>query len=143
MKTINEYSWEDKLTVGYNHIDLQHKKLLLIISEFKQLLCKLQKEYSLHIGKVLKSLTDYTIYHFAEEEKILSKFKYPDLEEHKKIHAKFVEKMQANFKLLASGDISSGIEFYEFLGKWLIIHIAQTDQEWSRYIKKNYPNEKF
>lgn len=143
MVKIIEYAWEDALSVGYHCIDLHHKKLLLIIKDFAALLKRPQKEYSLNIGKVLKELSDYTQYHFFEEEKIISKYKCPYFEQHSKIHAEFIKTINANLKDLASGDMEAGIEFYNFLGKWLLQHIGQEDHEWSGYVHEHYPNEKF
>ncbi|MEL3911641.1 bacteriohemerythrin [Treponema pedis] len=143
MKKINEYVWDDSLSVGYTCIDLHHKKLLLIIKDFASLLKCSQKEYSLNIGKVLKELSDYTKYHFCEEEKIISKYKCPFFEQHAKIHEEFISKINENLKILASGDMDAGIEFYNFLGKWLLEHIAAKDHRWSDYVHENYPNEKF
>ncbi len=143
MKDIIEFNWDDSLSVGYHCIDLHHKKLLLIIKDFGDLLKQGQKAYSLNIGKILKELSDYTHYHFSEEEKIISKFKCPYFEEHSKIHAEFINKISENLKGLATGDMDAGIEFHNFLGKWVLKHIAFRDHKWSDFIHENYPEAEF
>ena len=138
-----QYDWEDALSVGYNDIDMQHKKLFIIIRQFKEALDMPQNEYKLKIGKILTKLIDYTVYHFSAEEKIMEKYGYPELGEHAKMHESFVQKMHTGLKDLASGDIGAGKEFYYFLGKWLVEHIAVNDHKWSAFIHKNYPDEEF
>lgn len=138
-----QYDWEDALSVGYNDIDIQHKKLFIIIRQFKEALDMPQNEYKLKIGKILTKLIDYTVYHFSAEEKIMEKYAYPELGEHAKMHESFVQKMHTGLKDLASGDIGAGKEFYYFLGKWLVEHIAVNDHKWSAFIHKNYPDEEF
>ncbi len=143
MNEMEKFDWNDKLSVGYNNIDIQHKKLLLIINRFADLFKLSNNEYKANIGKVLKDLADYTEYHFEAEEKIMSKYEYPALDEHSRIHTEFIKKVNNSLKLLAAGDIQTGIEFYNFLGSWLIQHICITDQLWANYIAEKYPDEKF
>ncbi|MGP1458673.1 MAG: bacteriohemerythrin [Treponema sp.] len=143
MATLIEYNWHESLSVGYCYIDLHHKKLLLIIKKFGDLLKQGQKNYAANIGKILKELSDYTWYHFSEEEKIISKFQCPFFEEHAKIHAEFIEKINAGLKTLASGDMEAGLQFHNFLGKWLTEHIAVTDHKWSGFVHENYPDADF
>lgn len=143
MDEIVEYNWNDSLSVGYRSIDLHHKKLLLIINDFAALLKQPKKVYSVNIGKVIKELSDYTRYHFSEEEKIILKYNCPYYEQHSKIHKEFIEKINANLIPLASGNIEEGIKFYNFLAEWLIEHIGVEDHEWADYVHKNFPNEQF
>ena len=93
MSEIKGFEWEDSLSVGYNTIDLHHKKLLTIMEQFKNLFDLPQEEYKLKIGKILKSLSDYTYYHFEEEEKVMNEYGYPDLKEHAEIHKTFKKKI--------------------------------------------------
>ena len=58
--------WTDKLSVGIEIIDTQHKELFLrindLVAAIKQSVCKYK------IGDVVKFLGDYIIFHFGEEE---------------------------------------------------------------------------
>lgn len=143
MSDIKSFEWEDSLSVGYNTIDLHHKKLLSIMGHFKALFDLPQEEYKLKIGKVIKNLSDYTAYHFEEEEKIMKEYAYPKLQEHKDIHISFIKKIRDALIPLASGNIDAGLQFYDFLGKWLVEHIAGADHKWSEYIHKNHPDAAF
>ena len=127
MSEIKGFEWEDSLSVGYNTIDLHHKKLLTIMGQFKDLFNLPQEEYKLKIGKILKNLSDYTYYHFEEEE----------------IHKSFIKKIREAIVPLASGNIETGLQFYDFLGRWLVEHIAGADHDWAEYIHKEHPEAQF
>lgn len=143
MNEIKGFEWEDSLRVGYNTIDLHHKKLLSIMGQFKDLFDMPQEEYKHKIGKIIKSLSDYTSYHFAAEEKIMQEYGYPDLAKHSEIHNSFIKKIQEAIIPLASGNVETGIQFYDFLGRWLVEHIAGSDHKWAEYIHQNHPEAEF
>jgi hemerythrin-like metal-binding domain len=143
MENDRNIEWDESLSVGYIEIDGHHKKLVNIVGEVRSLLSLPVNEYRLKVGKVLKKLSDYTVYHFEEEEKIMKKYKYPGLEEHAKIHSFFIKKLNDCLPLMASGDKKTAIEMYNFLSVWLVQHIAIDDHKWSAFIHEKYPNEKF
>lgn len=138
-----EVKWQESLSIGYATIDGHHKKLVRIVEELRNMLDLPEVEYRLKIGKMLKQLSDYTIYHFNEEERIMQKYEYPNLREHATIHAFFVEKLHSTLPLIAKGDKSVAIEMYGFLSDWLIEHIAVEDRKWAEFIHKTYPDEDF
>ena len=143
METYKNIKWEDNLSVGYVVIDGHHKKLISLTEELHSVLSIPDSLYRLKIGKILKKLSDYTIYHFHEEEKIMKRYNYPCFEEHSKIHTSFVKKLNDALPQIATGNKQVAIDMYNFLTKWLIEHIAGLDHEWSKYIHENYPNEEF
>lgn len=143
MENCKNIKWDESLSVGYAEIDGHHKKLISIVGELRSLLDLPANEYRLKVGKVLKKLSDYTVYHFEEEEKVMKLHKYPELEEHAKIHASFVKKLNEALPLMASGDKKTAYEMYNFLSAWLVQHIAIDDHKWSNFIHEKYPNEIF
>lgn len=140
MENYKNVKWDESLSVGYAEIDGHHKKLINIVGEIRNLLDLPTSEYRLKVGKILKKLSDYTVYHFDEEEKLMRQYKYPCLEEHAKIHALFVKKLNASLPLMASGDKKTAIDMYNFLSAWLVQHIAIDDHKWSDFIHEKYPN---
>lgn len=143
MENYKHIKWDENLSVGYIEIDGHHKKLISIVDEVYTLLDLPINEYRVKVGKVLKRLSDYTNYHFTEEEKIMKQHRYPELEEHSKIHSSFIKKLNEVLPLMASGDKKTAIEMYNFLTNWIIKHIAIEDHKWSNFIHEKYPNEKF
>ena len=143
MENYKHIKWDENLSVGYIEIDGHHKKLISIVDEVYTLLDLPINEYRVKVGKVLKRLSDYTNYHFTEEEKVMKQHRYPELEEHSKIHSSFIKKLNEVLPLMASGDKKTAIEMYKFLTNWIIKHIAIEDHKWSNFIHEKYPNEKF
>lgn len=139
---VQKIEWQEKLDLGYPLIDGHHKKLVSLINEFGDLLSSSSEKYKTSVGKVLKSLIDYTIYHFDEEEKIMNKYKYGNLKEHKKVHENFVNELKSRLIQILSGDQENGIKFYTFLWNWLFEHIAVVDKKWAAHIREKYPNAK-
>ena len=128
------FKWTDNLCVGFTEIDLHHKKLLHILNKFKETLELTDAEYKAQIGKIVKNLCDYTEYHFSEEEILMKANDYPDYEKHYKIHNDFVNKIKQGLAALVAGNKQEGAEFSNFLGNWLLDHIAVADHEWADYI---------
>jgi len=132
---INLFQWNDALSTGFADIDLQHKKLIHIIDDVNNKILAAPEEYSTQMSKVLKQLTDYTGYHFSEEEKFMASFNYPDFAIHKKEHEEFIQQVKAQIHTLSRENPDKGYNFYRFLGNWLLSHIAKEDQKWAAFIK--------
>lgn len=133
---INLFTWDDSLATSFPDVDLQHKKLILLIEDVHQSLEAPEEDYALCIAKDLKRLTDYTEYHFAEEETLMRKNGYPNLDAHCKEHAGFISQIQTQIKALTYANPADGFRFYRFLGSWLLSHIGKSDQSWAQYIRE-------
>ncbi len=127
--------FEDNLfAIGVPSIDLQHRKL---ISLFENLIDEMkQAKGSLIIGNILKELTEYTDYHFVEEEKIMEQINFPDIKEHKEEHLYFVNKIKFLNDQFLQKDLDVVIEVADFLFSWLKNHILYSDKKIAFYIKK-------
>ena len=128
------FEWTNSLSVGINEIDGQHKGLLLIINElFEQM--KLGKGKD-SLETSFEHLTEYTKKHFFEEEKMLIKYLYPDYDQHKLEHKKFVDQLKEWKKELTDGNNKFSAEVLTFLRKWLVDHINATDKKYSEFTIK-------
>jgi len=133
MKTT--FIWDSTLATGFSEVDLQHKKLVFIIEDVRLALNSESKNYTLAISKALKSLMDYTEYHFSEEEALMKKHGYPSLDAHKKEHAAFIFQVRELLSSINTQNREAGEKFYSFLGTWLFAHIARSDKAWAVYIE--------
>ena len=133
---INIFTWNYSLATGFEEVDLQHKKLIHIIDDVNAKILGSPEEYAVQMSKVIKQLTDYTLYHFSEEEKFMKSYDYPGYESHKKEHEAFVKQVKAQIQTLTQANPDSGYNFYRFLGSWLLSHIAKEDQKWAGFIKE-------
>jgi len=132
---VNILSWNDSLATGFKEVDLQHKKLISIIDDVYETVKEPDPEYALKMAKILKQLTDYTEYHFTEEELLMKRHSYVGFDGHKKQHDDFVKKIGLEIKLLAEASQDDGYLFYRFLGTWLLDHIAKSDHAWAEWLR--------
>jgi len=135
----NLLTWDDNLLTGFDEVDLQHKKLVSIINDVHIAMNAPAATYAAGMAKACKRLTEYTYYHFDEEEKFMRLNDYPQIESHRKEHQAFIEEVNKQIKTLSHANPDDGYLFYRFLGKWLLNHIAKSDQAWASFIstKKN------
>ena len=124
--------WNSKMGLGVEEIDEQHKKLVDIVNELHDALKN--NSYEEELMTIFGELVDYTKYHFSEEEQMMEKAGYEDLESHKKQHVRFVEKLNRLRNRVYEGKKEISIELSTFLSNWLIGHILHSDKDYSETI---------
>jgi len=116
--------WSDNLNIGIDTIDLQHRKIVDYINELYRATQENDREL---VGKVLQGLIEYTSSHFGFEEEMLESNGYADLEEHKKLHQNFIERIKKHLDNHEKGANVARALTGE-LQIWLIAHISKEDQ---------------
>ncbi len=125
-------TWTDKLALGIEPIDIQHKALCDYINELYEAMQNGASEEVLI--KLLDALAEYTVTHFQEEEIIFGSTDYPDVDAHKEVHKKFVAKLQDFKTQFGAGNAVLSMKLLEFLKEWLIKHIMGTDKQYVEYV---------
>lgn len=118
--------WSDNLNIGIDTIDLQHRKIVDYINELHRAAQGDDREL---VGKVLNGLIDYTISHFGFEEEMLESNHYDDIEEHKRLHEKFIARIKMHLNNHEKGANVARALTGE-LQIWLIAHISREDQRY-------------
>ncbi|MFZ2538914.1 MAG: hemerythrin family protein [Oscillospiraceae bacterium] len=129
------YTWNKNLETGNATIDSQHKELINAINQLLSA-CAVG-EGRVQIKDTSRFLLDYTKRHFADEEKLQVKSKYPDYSNHKKYHSEFVKVVNDIVNQLEKdgptivmvGKINNAI------AGWLISHISTEDVKVAAHIK--------
>jgi hemerythrin len=124
--------WTDKMSVGVEEIDEQHKKLVGIINHLHDSLKTNSFKEELKI--IFMELIDYTKYHFEAEEKIMEEAGYEDLEAHKKQHQKFVNKLLRMKDRCYMGKEEISVELSSFLSSWMLGHILRSDKDYTEVV---------
>ncbi|MFA6979107.1 MAG: bacteriohemerythrin [Ignavibacteriaceae bacterium] len=131
-------NWNDSYSVKVKEIDGQHKKLVDIINELHD---KMKEGKGKEVmEKLLNELLDYTVLHFAFEEKLLNTNNYPDSKTHIKLHSDLIEEVKAFRKKYESGSAMLSLELMNFLKKWLVEHILNSDKKYSAHLNANGVN---
>lgn len=130
-----EIRWTPDLAVGVQTFDAQHQKLFALVNRVYQVMRSGSNKEQL--SQVFDELLDYTVYHFAAEEKAFEQFDYEDTESHKQKHADLVRQatelraqMEADKPLVA-------VEVMEFLRDWVTNHIFGADTRYAPYMKEH------
>ena len=125
------------MEVGVVEIDAQHMELVNRINAL------MSTEHDVDSGeetqKTLNMLEEYIVKHFADEEELQRKNKYPEYESHKKMHQLFIdefEKLKKEFE--ANGhSLKFTMDLNNSLINWLVKHIKSADVALGKFLKSN------
>jgi hemerythrin-like metal-binding protein len=118
-------SWNDKLSVGVESIDEQHKVLIDALNELHRAVRKGETRNS--TGPLLRSFLAYTRNHYSAEEQMLAEANYPELKQHRFLHRELLQMLQGHLASFERGDTGISIDFLCFLRDWLTNHIQNVD----------------
>lgn len=123
--------WSSALSVGIEEIDAQHQALIDLINAMQDAVVgNLAREQQLEI---LGRLAEYTKIHFAVEESLMRIFGYPEYERHKAQHEGLIRSMVDLQRRLDLDQAPVDAGLMRHLKHWLIDHILQSDQDYSRF----------
>ncbi len=132
-----EIDWSDLLSVNIKDMDNEHKELFKRINSL--LTAMLDRSKSYNLLEISTYINDYIDFHFRHEEEMLEKHNYPELEQHKKLHKKYEDDFSRIMDRIKNGDYEALIliDIQEKVVTWLIEHIANEDQKYSKYLKEH------
>lgn len=135
---MEKIKWRDSYLLGITEIDNEHKKLLNIANDLFDVVNGAENNatFKVKFSPVLKKLTDYTEYHFEDEEKFLRRYEYPGMMAHKAAHDSFIKEVNAQIRKLISATPEDGLRMYHFMVQWILTHIAKADAVWAKYVKE-------
>jgi hemerythrin len=126
------FEWNDSFLVGIAEIDEQHKGLVALVDQFYGTMRTTAPQAG--IVRLLKGMIDYTLTHFATEERWMREYSYPGLDAQIAQHAHFVKKVQDITDRFVSGQLVLSLEITSFLREWLSQHILGMDKELGRFL---------
>ncbi len=126
------FAWKEAYSVHVASIDRQHQQLFGMISELNDALAAGKGNEV--VGKVLDRLVDYTMSHFAAEEKLLERYGYAGLAEHRAKHQELAARVGSLLQEFKGGNVGVSVSLLLFLRSWLKDHIMGTDKQYSEYL---------
>lgn len=119
------------LLTGFESIDEQHSLFLAMLTELGA-----QIETGHHRQGLLDAFQGMRLYadgHFADEERLMEAWGYPELAAHQRLHETF-RGMAADLESrLGEGPGLLSLETLEFLGAWFIGHIRNEDLRFAAF----------
>lgn len=127
--------WTDDLSTGNGQIDTQHKELFSRINDLIDAMKSGKGKDK--IEETFKFLNQYLVTHFGTEERMMTSYKYPDYNAHKKQHESFTQKFKDLKQKLDTEGVSSTIviEAQPLLVDWWYNHINKIDKALGAFMK--------
>lgn len=124
--------WSNSFSVGSSKMDLQHRHIIDLMNELGEVLAGGENDLE-KVDSILQSLINHACDHFKDEEDLMRKCGFPDLDKHILTHKKIVRKildMQTQFE---SG-VHVGGKLMNFLSDWLLTHIMEEDMAYKPFL---------
>ncbi len=118
------------LVVGVGSMDHEHEHMAYLVREFGR---SVRLAFAPDaVGSLLDVLLAATREHFAAEEQLMAKYRYPREDAHKAAHAALLE----DLKTLATqnGNHALEVSAAQSLEKWLAHHIVTLDRDLGEHI---------
>jgi len=126
--------WGEVLSVEVDEIDEDHRKLLDIFNILKHSL--IDGESPDYMAAVLEELINCTIWHFSHEERLMLKYDYKEIEEHKAMHQELIKGAKELQHKILQADKTITDEDVVFLECWLTEHILTDDMRLGAYLSQ-------
>ena len=124
--------WDDSLSVQVQEVDDDHRKLVDLLNMLNHAVN--EGESAEYVSAIIDELISCTAWHFKHEERLMVKYNYAGLEEHRREHQELIDSavdLQQKFQQLGVAPSSEDIEFLEH---WLTGHIFGSDMEMGNYL---------
>jgi hemerythrin-like metal-binding protein len=130
--------WRDAMSVGAPTLDNDHKKLIDLINLTEQWV---GQDNWRQVATVTDELLRYVDEHFRREEAVMAAIKYPELEQHKKVHETLTHKVRLlsdKFKgATQEEELKIGSQvLIRVLTDWLMTHILKEDMKYKAFIPR-------
>ena len=121
--------WQDKYSVNVKSIDEQHMHFVGILNKLYE---AIQSNSVQELPGIIDEIVAYADTHFETEEGYFDDFKYEGAAEHKEEHNKLKLKVGEFLERKDEDPIKLSYELLDFLEDWLVKHLADLDQKYSR-----------
>ena len=126
--------WDYVLSVGVDEIDEDHRKLVNIFNILNHAVT--EGDSPDYLLAVLEELINCTVWHFSHEERLMLKYGYEGIEEHKMEHQELIQSAKGLQQELLQADKPVADEEIEFLEIWLTEHILTSDMRLGSYLSQ-------
>ncbi|WP_251862478.1 bacteriohemerythrin [Clostridium sp. Marseille-Q2269] len=130
------FKWKDSYSCNIRQIDEQHKKLFELANKIYSIVL-LDDKYD-HFDEIvgtIRTLKEYTVFHFSYEEEVMRKYEYGDVDNHKIEHEAFIKKISSiNEEKIDEKQKSFLMDLLEFVVNWIENHILKSDLKYKDYL---------
>ncbi len=127
--------WSDELTCGVAEVDRDHRGMVDLVNEAYGLM--MTGEGAKAAGRLVADLGALTARHFADEERLMGRLGYPEIERHKAIHRDLLARFKDLRARFEGGDETAGKDLFVYLANWLKEHTFRLDRAFVDYARGN------
>ena len=127
-------NWNKSFETGHPIVDGQHKKLFAMVNQLHTAIE--EKHTKLVLSDTIENLSDYVATHFKTEEELMLLHKFPNFDQHKKLHEDLKEQAFKLIKLFSLGKVDLSATISKFLSDWLQNHILENDIKMISWLKQ-------
>jgi hemerythrin len=131
-EVMKDLIWDDTLSVHIQEIDEDHRRLIELFNILNHAV--VEGDAADYIEAVMEELISCTAWHFRHEERLMLKYGYEGLLEHKREHEELIESARELQQKILQEDKPVSNEDIEFLERWLVGHILSTDMDLGSYL---------
>jgi hemerythrin len=131
----NLIEWTPDLAVHVPVIDDQHKELYSRMNDLCNAIMEGKGRHE--VGSFVRYLSDYTIFHFEDEEALMREHAYSGLDAQRASHRIFRERVQKMLAQVDSGDAGSDlvVDVVNQMKDWFSNHIRTLDKRLGEFLK--------
>lgn len=123
--------WSEDMSVGHAVLDEQHKLLINHYNQLHESLLNDSPEETGHTKKrVLAAMVAYVLEHFEAEERYMERLGYTALEEHRRAHSDFRDKIFSLNRDVHEDKVVLSTSVMKILRNWITDHIAGEDLDY-------------
>ncbi|MDR3670408.1 MAG: bacteriohemerythrin [Holophaga sp.] len=125
--------WDHRLETGHGKMDEQHESLVEILNRLDGAMK--QGKGKDEVGGILILLKDFTVSHFAMEERLMEEHPYAGSARHQQVHAELVAQLADLVDRFEQGRAAMTLPVMNFLEDWLVKHIQEEDLQFARELQ--------
>ena len=126
--------WGQVFSIEVDEIDDDHRKLMDLFNMLNHAVT--DGESADYLAAILEELVNCTIWHFSHEERLMIRYDYEDIDEHKAEHRELIESARALQQKILAADNRIDDEDIEYLERWLTAHILTDDMKLGDYLSE-------
>ncbi|KIL99696.1 hypothetical protein CCC_03868 [Paramagnetospirillum magnetotacticum MS-1] len=124
--------WDATAETGEATVDKHHRDLFELVNKaYRQMM---SGEGSQMAVPLLAELDRTMRSHFTEEESLMSRSAYAEIETHRRSHHAFFERVDPLRAAIAAGSAEAGGELFDYVATWLSQHIRKDDKALAAFL---------
>lgn len=124
--------WDSLLSIGVEEIDEDHRKLIEIFNTLNHAVAA--QEARDYLAALLEELINCTVWHFSHEERLMLKYRYPEMGLHQEEHRELIAAAKALQQEILMAPTPFSEAHLQSLERWLTEHILTADNRLGNYL---------